>query len=280
MYRRFPKSYLISTAVTILALFSGGCTSVGTWVSMNRFNSPEATGETFRLTGEVGFDRTSQIVFTTDASARPPTINNPAQASSGPSYTFFKFETGILSFIDISARTGLGNLTPSFLTAKIQLLGSPQNQAKASNFSLAVTASGGGAYNYQSGDQDGTFGRAGNNWNSDVTTTAQQFAAIIGYRVSDLVLFYGGVFKDFYYASGSIHQALSTSSTSATSGPGGVYTFAGDGTNSGFNIDAQFNLVASKKTYITVEYVRSTVDWKLNNSVVNSGIGAVFGIHF
>ena len=231
---------------------------------MSRFESPEANGVEHRVMLSANLTAAHDDTFTTDASRRPPDLTKPAIESDtviGGSGSF-----GVLENFDLGLHTTAGP-SPFVLVAKFQLMGDSSSAAKEGNTSIAITGSAGWGGKAKDGDQSGTFGPGGHNWSGKVDNTMTDVALIIGHRVKDSLLFYGGVFYSDYRVTATINQSISDDGLS----PAGNYSVSTTGYQKGANIGLQFS--SGEKSFYQVEGVYS--DARLsdqNHSALRAGV--------
>ncbi len=236
----------------VACLFCFGCASVYTRVPTGRFDSPETPGENLHKRLGFGLGGTHEVTLVSDASARPPILNNAKTTTT--TEIPVRFSLGFTDRIEAGARYGI--LTGiAMLFGKFQFTGDPAWRAKEGNFSTSIFAAIGGNENNNKGDQNGTFGPGGYPWTSKVTTTLADIALILGYRVNNYFLIFGGPFATFYTYKGSINQQATADGTS----PAADYPLNGSGRNTGANLAFQLGKPAGFS--LTVEGTYSTFDW-------------------
>jgi hypothetical protein len=146
----------------------------------------------------------AEIVLTDDYSVTAPDTANPALRSTN--VAAFNLGLSVMERLELKLKDF------NTLSGKFQLLGPSKSKAKAGDVSAAIYASGkinnsegsGGGFSYQLSDHqyDGM--------------------AIVGFRLSDQLLAYGGVFR-----------TLANFDGSRTPTGGSAVAFAGKGTNQG-----------------------------------------------
>ena len=262
----------------LLVLFQAcvfqGCASLDAEFPTSRMDIPEVIGTSGKR-AQIGLGYSSTQLFTiaSDASARPPTLNQPsfragAEVSGAAAY-------GLMKRLDVGVKATTGS-SPTFLQAKFQLLGKPGDEADPGNVSLAVTGAWGFANISKSGDQRGIFGPGGYRWTSTTQESVSDFALILGYRASESTLFYGGVFMSKIAVDASIDQAQSDNGTS----PAANYkTPAYRGTRNGANAGIQITF-GKAPGFITAEAVYSDLQFSDQVRSWDIGYGANIGAYF
>lgn len=221
----------------------------------SRMESPEVLGNEGKRVGfQVGASATQDFTLTGDASARPPTLNNPILERSGDLSGALSY--GAFDRIDLGLKTSAGS-SPYVLSAKFQIIGDPSTSAKAGNFSLAFTAGVGVNVVARKGDQNGLFGSGGHNWNSQLTEKLGDFALIAGYRVSDTALLYFGGFAQNITLDGKIDHARSDDGTS----PAAEYSVSYKGRHRGANLGAMIEF-GTAPAYLVLEGVYSHMEFE------------------
>lgn len=214
-----------------LALFAAGCSSLHAELPNSRFESPESTGRHFAF--NVNMTNTTNDTITPDASARPPDFSKPTLDDD--SLIGLAAALGVADNLDIGLKTELGP-SPTMLQLKFQIFGKPSREAKAGDVSLAVTGAYGGGKNTKAGDQSGTFGPGGHNWSGSVEEETTDVALIVGRRLSDNVLLYGGAFYTNFKINSSIDQKASDDGTSPAASYSSSVTAYQTGADLGFQL--------------------------------------------
>jgi hypothetical protein len=215
------------------------CSSLSVDLPVSRFELPETNGlESKRLQVSLQAEPSHNYEMVPDASARPPSFARPVidqETSVGAhgSYT-------VADRFDLSLKTSLGR-SPWMFYGKYQILGDSLDAAAMGNVSLAVTGGVGYGHSSNSGDQRGTFGPGGYNWEGEMTTFVTDAALIAGYRTADRVLLYTSAFYSNYSFNGKVNQSRSDDGTSA----GGEYTNAAAGYQRGANAGIAVNFGTS-----------------------------------
>jgi hypothetical protein len=234
-----------------LIIVLSGCSQLNVRLPAQRFESPEAEGGFFKFHLGGGVSSAVDVTLSSDASQRPP--SGITQPKLGPGADFpLKIGMGLFSHLEVSVRGGF-NSVPAMLTGKLQLIGTPESEAKAGNFSVAVTAAGGYESSSNNGDQLGDGGPGGYNWTARADTTVDDYALIIGIRPTESLLIYASGFYSHYKMTGNIHDDLSSNSLS----PAADYTLSGQGQRNGGNLGIQ----TGKSVLFSVEASASQVQW-------------------
>ena len=172
-----------------------------------RFETPEATGGSGGLLWDLAASNNTEVVLTDDFTVTAPNTTRPAIRSTNAG----ALNVG-LSVVD---RLELKLKNFDTVSAKFQLLGPAKSKAKTGDLSLALYASG-SISNTESTSGAYTYSLSNHRYDG---------MAILGYRLSDTLLAYGGVFRAFADFDGS----------RTLSGSAGV-PFAGTGANNGASI--------------------------------------------
>lgn len=218
--------FLSSAALCLL----NACSSLSVDLPVSRFELPETNGrEAHRTQISAQLESSHKYEMTPDAGVRPPNFSRPTidtEAAFGAHGSY-----GIADHFDLSLKTSLGR-SPWMLFGKYQILGENLENATEGNVSLALTGGVGYAQSTNKGDQNGTFGAGGYNWEGQITTLATDAALIAGYRASDSVLFYASGFYSNYRMEAKINQSASDNGLSA----GGEYRNAENAYQRGANL--------------------------------------------
>lgn len=219
-----PRLALAALLLTLL-LNVAGC-SIATRIPANRFDSPETVGK--RWSGDFGggFEGGNEYVITDDDTATPPNFSNPYFETSTWD-GFLNGNLGILSCLDVGVKIRTNSTTLG--QVKYQILGEPRSAAKEGNFSLAVSAAGGGST--QSGS-DTSIGSNPTTANNSMNESAVDLATVMGYRMSDRALLYWSFSWTRQTYSGTLTQ---------TGGGGQTYYYSGQLRQLGFNVGAEFD---------------------------------------
>ena len=197
----------LSPILLLLALT--GCGTLNVYVPGPMIEGPDLSEK-----AEIAFgaEPTTRYEYTSDASNRPPTLNNP-EVKTG---TFLSARGGynVLPWLELGlkmfpggAYTFIGGLGG---TARAQVLGDNKSPG------LCATVYGGVFYNSSraSGDQKGEFGPGGYNWNAEARASTRTAGFTLGYRTeSKSIIFVAASYAD-QEVGGSIHHDLSSDSTS------------------------------------------------------------------
>lgn len=225
-----------SLYIALSTCFLMGCASTKFFIPANRFMIPE-TGGGLGLgeasgggVGVIGVEITPNMnVASPDTT---PELSKNSALSTG-------LQLGLFSFIDLYYNVAVG--APAAAGLKIQLLGDPKRTAKAGNFSLAVA--GGGVF----GDSKQTSSSTSSKASSELDFKGWEGMALIGYRPSDIVLFYAGPFQTHVEADIKISRTiLSSGVTTVTSEPNGEGDVKGVTVGMRIGYHFFFNLEVSK----------------------------------
>lgn len=176
-------------------------------VPSTRFETPEATGGSGGVLWDLSVANKAEIVLTDDYSATAPNTTHPALRSSN----LASFNLGL----SVVERLELKLKDFNTVSAKFQLLGPSKSKAKTGDLSAAFYAS--GKINNSEG--------SGGGYSYDLSDHQYDGMAILGLRLSDQLLAYGGVFR-----------TLSSFDGSRTPTGGSAVAYSGTGTNNGASI--------------------------------------------
>lgn len=219
---RFESKFVHLLVFVALSL-SSGC-AIGLNMPTVRFDSPEARGKPGSGSIGIGAATSHYLEIIPDTTANPPVDRRSFQRS----FNFpARVEFGILARLDIELRAPMATFgtAPAILKLKYQVIGEPRSTAKMGNFALAVSA-GGALTSNETTHYGGSINAV-----TDASFNGFDLAGLAGYRVSDPILLYGGVFYTRYNFDGTITQTGS----GAIAAP---YTFAGHAEQSGLNFGA------------------------------------------
>ncbi len=191
-------------ALSFLSVLLTAC-SVNIRMPVNRFDSPEVIGQPGVVKTDLGLQGVSEIVLTNDpSSSTAPNVKNPQINSTHRVRVSGTYS--ISDILDIEYRPPLG------ASLKAQILGVPYKSAKKGNFSLAASL----GYKYaMNQDPDPT---SGGGIRMKLNESMLDGAVIGGYRVLDMLMFYGGIFTVSDSYSGSWHDTFNIDSGAHTNG--------------------------------------------------------------
>lgn len=187
-----------------------GCAGISIYSPGPMIEAPEVPAKL-----ELGFsaEPATKYEYTGDASARPPTLDNP-EARSG-SMLIGRLGYAVAESFEIGGRllpggSGALPLGGFALTAKVQLVGDKKTPG------LCAAAYGGTFFTSTSsnGDQNGTFGPGGHNWTAQASAATLSAGVSIGYRQSPSTLFFLAASYANQRISGSIHHDASSNLSS------------------------------------------------------------------
>ena len=260
-------------ASSLLISLLTACTTVSLQFPSSRFDSPETLGSgANRFLFGLGVASTQNVIFTDDASIRPPDLSRPRIETNNP--LVGRFGWGLFEKFDLGLKTSVGP-APVRLTGKLQLLGDPQGRARSGNFSLALSGGVGYASPKWSGDHNGLLGPAGYRWNANVQALLSEAALIAGYRLFDPLLLYAGAFYEDYRVNGRIKHEKSDNGLS----PEAEYEFTYDGYQTGVNAGVRIGFGAHP-TYLILEGVYSKTALSHGLAMKDTGFGAELGCAF
>lgn len=258
--------------VSLSAVLLSGCTSLTMQLPTSRLDSPEVLGAGSRRF-EMGLGSSSHknVIFTDDASKRPPDLSKPRIELNEPLSGHLGL--GVFENFEVGVRTSVGP-SPWRFIGKLQLLGDSREKAKSGNFSLALTGGIGFAVSNLRGDQNGRFGPGGHNWAASVRLFMTEAALIAGYRLTDELLVYAGGFHAHHTINGRIEHQESDDGLS----PQAEYKFEYGGYQTGANGGIRLEL--GSRAFMTVEGVYSKT--KLSSTLEHEGVtvGGELGLLF
>jgi len=258
--------------VSLSSVFLSACTSLTMQLPTSRLDSPEALGTGSRRF-EMGLGSSSHknVIFTDDASKRPPDLSSPRIELNDP--LSGSLGLGVFERFDVGVRTSVGP-SPWRLIGKFQLLGDSRENAKQGNFSLAISGGVGFGNSSWRGDQNGKFGPSGHNWDASVQLFMTEAALIAGYRLTDSLLIYTGGFYANYSINGRIKHEKSDDGLS----PEAEYKFDYGGYQTGANGGIRIEL--GSRAFFTVEGVYSKTN--VSTMLMHEGVtvGGELGLLF
>lgn len=233
--------------VVLFALFAQGCVSLHEELPLSRFESPETNGLTRRFQLAANVTQTADDTLVVSPSLRPPDFTRPSLDPD--SLIGGSASLGLIENLDIGFRTSIGP-TPYLAVAKYQLMGPSASEAKDGDVSVAVTVMGGA--NTTEREEKITLGTNNYNWSGKVHNVLTDVALILGQRLGDHILLYGGGFYSNYAIDTTIDQEANSN------GPAASYTGQTTGYQKGANVGLQF-FFGSSPTFSQVEAVYSDV---------------------
>lgn len=205
--QRLIRSRALSLVLSLVSIAGFlGCAGVSIYSAGPMIEAPEIPPKL-----ELGFGAEPAVSYeyTGDASARPPTLNNP-EVRSG-TMLISNLGYAVTDWIELGGRllpggSGAFPLGGLALTGKIQVLGNKSTPG------LCAAVYGGTFFSATSsrGDQKGLFGPGGHNWEAQAKSDTLTAGASIGYRQSPATLFFLAVSYANQMLSGSIHHDASS----------------------------------------------------------------------
>ena len=212
-------------------------------VSQNRYDLPEAAGhkkmavDLNRHFNEYGVTFTERISdFPVDTKTPKVEKVDPDSYEGSDDDLMLAGRYGVSEQVELSGKLG-GYLT---VGAKMQLSGKSRAQATAGNLSSSITA----ALSLTKSDDDNDFEYDGNS----IDSYYWDVGLLGGYRITDTILLYSGVFYTKYDY--SIHVESLAINQNKTS-------FSGDAKVNGINFGVNYDI--TRNFYFTVEALRSTI---------------------
>ena len=226
--------------LAVFVIVAPAC-AIKTNIPANRFQSPEARGETWHGSVHLALHGATEITLVSDYSRQPPITTAPEVDRGG--LITLGVDLGLLERLDLSVQTPID--APITVGAKYQLLGTPEEEAAAGNISLAVTGSIG--VHGETGESKNAMTSVDSKYEMDAALF--DTALIMGYRLDEYVLFYGGPFIAAYSANGEITQPASSSTK---------FKFEGSGSQYGANLGVRFHfggfLLMVEEAWVNASY--------------------------
>jgi hypothetical protein len=264
---------ILMKLLTLFILFFvfQSCASLRINLPSSRFESPESNGESKQVEFGFGVGSTHTVTITPDAASRPPALNQ-SSIISGTDVTALA-SIGLSHFLDVQIRTDFGT---NELLLKAQLVGDSVLAAVKNNFSVATTLGIEGSSTSAQGNQATLFGPANASWTANAFVFAIDYAVILGYRVNDYILFFGGPFITIYDSTALIHQdAVSNPSSAAAD-----YNLHQKGQNFGGNFDLRLNFSEEKVNSLTIEAQYSSFQWASAANYFDVAVSAFYAVLF
>lgn len=236
--RKTIQIYGLSLIVIIMAF---GCTSsvrVSKNISTQRFESPEIHTKQHGVFG--GYGNGTTIVLTEDLSDKLPDAESPEfkdgnLTGAGYEYAFSDWvELSVGTMIEFTDEVFSNSILTPQAKVKVQILGDPKNKSTPGNISLAITGGVAGAIGTDSDETTSCLNGCDSTYYEHSTSWIHyDQAAILGVRVSEEALLYGGVFRveTLYYGTWRERNRDSKELISEGSFEGGAIT---NGYNLGF----------------------------------------------
>ncbi len=201
---------LVSGALVLIGL--GACSAVTVRMPNPRVEAPELRGER-GIKIEIDSPGAHTYRLTEDGSNRPPDVDHPTtETSQTVNSGFFYSPDAPIEFggeIDPLA-WGLAGVV------RWQPLGKGTRGAEEGNIPLMVYARGGTTRGSVSGDQKGTFGPGGYNWNGSISGAYLHTGISTGYRMNPHALFYAGGALGQYWLKGEVNQDATSTDAAAS----------------------------------------------------------------
>lgn len=226
----------------VLAFLQVGCASKF-YIPGNRFLIPESGGDWLKGDLKVGGVGVTQVQVADDITSASPNLNPELIKNSSVSVGL---QLGLLSRLDAYYNNVSG--AADIVGLKVQLLGDSNLTAKANNFSFALA--GGAQFRTVSTSLDS----GGNSSTSKIKLSGYEAMALIGFRLSDNVLFYTNPFVNKVNADVQI-QRTSSGFTTTTAEPNGTGEMKG----------AAIGMRFGKGFYLDVEVALTETIWTRTN---------------
>ena len=213
-----------------------------------RFQLPEVSERIFASNISINQQTGSDVVIVENADQSPPN-DKTSYVTSGDGIA-----TGGDAAITILPRTeiALSYARGTYLIGgKVQVFGPAREQSTKGDLSLAVSA----GYGYNQLDETDDSGRL--RWKATYKVKMLDASAILGYRVGQRWLLYGGPFYQTYDVAGKLNQLNSTTGASM-----GEFNIDSSGHFYGFNFGFEFFLNQNRKFSLLTEGSRGTANFK------------------
>jgi hypothetical protein len=222
----------------------------------SRLQSPEVSGKAFspKLSGNVQTVTSIRVIQNT--ATRPPQ-QSPVEKDGSESTTGFDAGITLWPKLELFGSTAAG----IYMTGlKYQLLGKPLEKSRKGNFSFALAT----AYGASKVDDSGSVssineinGVSTLQWTSSNKYRINDVAAIMGYRLIDIVLIYGGPFFSHYSIDGDFTQYHQEATT--------ITPMRNRGNLYGANLAVQLFIPQARNLSFTYEFVYTRLDWSRMN---------------
>lgn len=213
-----------------------------------RFQLPEVSERIFSSNISINQHTGSDVVIVENADQSPPDDKTSYVTSAGDIVTGGDAAITILPRTEISLSYARGTY---LIGGKVQVLGPAREQSSKGDLSFAVSA----GYGYNQIDETDDSGRL--RWKANYEVKALDASAILGYRVGQRWLLYGGPFYQSYDVSGKLHQLNSTTGASM-----GEFNIDSSGHFYGLNFGFEFFLNQNRKFSLLTEGSRGTANFK------------------
>lgn len=180
------------TGILVLLILLGGCSS-NVKIPAARFSTSETqgiAGGTFEMGGRGAFKLSPSPDLTTTP------VDKSGGVESSAAFSFYN-ALGFLNWLDFELEAGLHQ--PLLGALKLQFLGEPESSAGAGNFSVASRL--GYAFYVAGRKEPGHTTAEGSDREYTVDMGGPLFELLLGYRLIDALLIYGGWYRqDYSYA--------------------------------------------------------------------------------
>lgn len=171
-------------------------------VPISRFETPETTGQIGRFRFGMGYGTAARTTFTSDYGYASPTTIDPF-VDSVQAIGFFNAQAGVLRWLDLEYKAY------NYFQAKVQFLGLPEPEATEGMWSGAVTA----AFGYEDEDESSREFGGSQTANYQLSQHKTDAALIVGYRIDEIFLVYGGPYMKWIEFDGSSKTYAASTAT-------------------------------------------------------------------
>jgi hypothetical protein len=248
------KSIFSFCLIFMVSAFVSACGTVAVNVPAGRMISSESLP---KWKSRIGTGGGTQATYTIekDASSRPLQIDTPEIQPSAE----LAWARGGLGFGEgFELGLKIGTLVGSSgLFGKYQVFGPRTSEGVADDTSLSIVLGIVGGQYSASGDQNGTFGPGGHNWNARVSSSGGDASLVYGHRASEKIIFFGGPFYTTWNYSAKIHHTRSDDG----SYPEADYEITGSGTRKGLTVALEFSTQGRVRFVLVPEIILSQTSW-------------------
>lgn len=252
-------------------LFLTSCKSVTVPLSITRMDIPESRHEGARFHAEVMSARNAAAEVIQNPNVRPPTTARPDEVSIEGDLGYGA-GVSLLRKWEIAFR--VNTLAPSMIKTKVQLIGDPIDEAKAGNFSLALSLGVGSSnFNY---DQNNDISSE-HDVEVERKQTAIDTALILGYRVQDKILMYGGFYTTRSKYDINLKQKISNDGLTGAAD----YNYNGNSNLTGINLGTAIKIAESEDASRQLNFLAELSGAKMETDNLGSKqVGGVsLGVH-
>ena len=253
----------------LLLLIASGCASpITTSLPANHFITPESSGGFLKGSGELGFGSGARLTMVPDALAIPASTQSSLDKTN---FAMADIWVGLLERLDFQLINQ--NLT---FGLKYQILGDTALEAKAKNFSLAVSALAGSSTYSDTYTDSSLILPTITTGSSKTTTNTYDLEILAGYRFVDDLLIYGGPFYSHQNAHGTLVQNPNTGAALITVNYSGIFQQYGGIVGGEFDMNSGF----FNRCFFKSEFAIAGASGNGPSLNVSLFAGAVWGVRF